>query len=226
MRTKSLLVIAAVVLLMLVVTGACMHRLWPMESAGIWTPAPISGAPLAATRSANILPTLAPVTVTRAARPTTSPSAPPSVTSAPTLSATALPIVEQSPSPEPPAQPVPDRNRVIITEADVLGAVEAGVAAQGGAVLEGVGVEFTDDKMFLSAARLAYGAIEVRNLLLVGRLVASEGRLRLETESIAPRGLVTALIPTFANQALAQYASQWYIEEVETADGRLTLRIR
>ena len=51
-------------------------------------------------------------------------------------------------------------------------------------------------------------------------------RLQLQTESISPGGLITSLIPAFANQALAQYTAQWYVEEVRTLEGRLELRIR
>ena len=87
-------------------------------------------------------------------------------------------------------------------------------------------MQFTGGKLRLTANRLSYGPISVQNLVLVGRLVAQDGRLQLQTESIAPGGLVTALIPSFANQALAQYAAQWYVEEVRTLDGRLELRIR
>jgi len=114
----------------------------------------------------------------------------------------------------------------VITEEDVRLAIASGGVEQGGLMMEGATVRFVPDKMIFSATRLTYGLIEVRNLELVGRLVADGGRLRLETESITPRGLVTALIPTLTNQALAQYTSQWYIEEVRTLEGRLELRIR
>jgi len=120
----------------------------------------------------------------------------------------------------------PSANLVTITEADVLRAVASGAGAQGGLTLESPSVRFLDSKLQLTAARLQYGPVDVRNLVLVGRLVTQDGRLQLETESVSPRGLVTALLPTFANQALAQYASQWYVEEVRTLDGRLELKIR
>lgn len=87
-------------------------------------------------------------------------------------------------------------------------------------------MRFADGLMTLSATSLSYGSINVANLTLSGRLVARDGKLELVAESITPRGLVTALIPVFANQALAQYTAQWYIEEVQTLDGRLELRIR
>lgn len=115
---------------------------------------------------------------------------------------------------------------MVITEADVLRAVASGAGTQGGLVLESPAVRFSDGKMHLTASRLQYGPVDVRNLALVGRLVALDGRLQLEAESISPSGLVTSLIPTFANQALAQYAAQWYVEEVRTLEGRLELRIK
>jgi hypothetical protein len=143
---------------------------------------------------------------------------------APPASPTPAPTPTAPPATELP--PTPDPNLVSITEDDILRSVAAGVVEQGGATLEGLAVDFADDRMTLSATRLVYGMIEVRDLRMVGRLAASEGQLRLETESLIPRGLVTALIPTLMNQALAQYTSQWYIEEVRTLEGRLELRIR
>lgn len=205
----KLLVIVLVSLVVLVaIVGSCARRLAVDEPADIWTPAPVSGAPLLATRPVEILPTVAPATPVRPAQP--SPTQP----------------VRPTPTPAPTGAPSPDPGQVVITEADVLRAVQAGIAAQGGATLEGVSVTFTEGRMIVGASRVTYGVIDVRNLLLVGRLVASSGRLRFEAESIAPGGLVTALIPAVVNQALAQYTSQWYIEEVRTLDGRLEIRIR
>jgi hypothetical protein len=80
--------------------------------------------------------------------------------------------------------------------------------------------------MRITADKLAYGPAQVQNLDLVGRLVAQNGQLQLETESVSPRNLVTALLPTLANQALAQFTAQWYVEEVRTLEGRLEVRIR
>ena len=100
------------------------------------------------------------------------------------------------------------------------------LGAQQGLAIEGLGVKFTEGQMHLTADRLSYGPADVLDLVLVGSLVAQDGRLQLETESISPGGLITSLIPSFANQALAQYAAQWYVEEVRTLEGRLELRIR
>lgn len=217
MKKKKLLIatLAALVLLIAAIT-ACTFVLTTDDPVTIWTPAPVSGAPLVATRSAEILPTLPRPSVTRFPLPTWTPTARPTVTPAPTRQPTLAPILT----------PTADPNQVVITEEDILRAIASGGVEQGGLTLEGAAVEFVPDKMIFSATRLAYGLVEVRNLLLVGRLVVIDGRLSLEAESIAPRGLVTALIPTLANQALAQYTSQWYIEEVRALDGRLELQVR
>lgn len=130
------------------------------------------------------------------------------------------------PAPTPAPSPTPDRHRVVITEQDVKRSVAAGAAAQGGAQVEGLDVRFTDGKMRLTAERLVYGLINLSDLVLVGELVARDGQLRLEFESVQPGGLVGAFIPRVVNQSLAQYASQWYVEEVRTLEGRLELRIR
>jgi hypothetical protein len=114
----------------------------------------------------------------------------------------------------------------VITEEDVRRSVASGAAAQGGAQIEGLGVRFTDGKMRLSAERLVYGPVNLSDLVLVGRLVATNGQLQLETESVRPGGLVGAFIPRLVNQVLAQYTSKYYVEEVRALDGRLELRIR
>ena len=92
--------------------------------------------------------------------------------------------------------------------------------------VEGLDVKFANGKMHLKANRLTYSGFAVNNLDLVGRLVANKGQLQLVTESVIPGGLVGALIPRVANQALAQYASQWYVETVTIHDGSIELRIR
>jgi hypothetical protein len=104
--------------------------------------------------------------------------------------------------------------------------VAAGAAAQGGAQVEGLGVRFTDGKMRLTAERLSYGLVTLRDLVVVGRLVARDGQVQMEAESIQPGGLAGVFIPRVVNQALAQYASQWYVEDVRTLEGQLELRIR
>jgi hypothetical protein len=104
--------------------------------------------------------------------------------------------------------------------------VEAGAAAQGGAQVENLDVQFAGGKMRITADSLRYGVVNVKDLVLVGRLFARNGQLQIAVESVQPGGLVGAFIPSVVNQALAQYASQWYVEDVRTLEGRLELSIR
>ena len=199
-RKIGLLIILLLVLVVVAaIAGSCLRGVTG-DPAAIWTPAPATAGSPDVTPGAAILPTLPP-------QPTRTPAP---------LRATALPA----------AGATRDPKLVIITEADVLNAVAAGIGAQQGLRIDGLGVAFTDGRMRLTADRLSYGPADVLGLVLVGSLVAQDGRLQLQTESIAPGGLITSLIPAFANQALAQYASQWYVEEVRTLEGRLELRIR
>jgi hypothetical protein len=199
-RKMGLLIILLLVLVVVaVIVGSCLRGLTG-DPAAIWTPAPVMAGSPGVTPGAAILPTQPP-------QPTRTP-APPRATALPAAGATR------------------DPKHIIITEADVLNAVAAGIGAQQGLTIEGLGVAFTDGQMRLTADRLRYGPADVLDLVLVGSLVAQDGRLQLETESISPGGLITSLIPAFANQALAQYAAQWYVEEVRTLEGRLELRIQ
>ncbi len=209
-KVTLLILLSGVLLVTLIIAGSCMQRLLAPEPTTIWTPAPVSGAPAFATPRADILTT----------RETILPTA-----AAPKRDPTAIPGQPSvTPLPEPTA--TADPHLVVITEADVVAMVTGGGLAGSGASLEGLTVRFSDGQMTLSATRLGYGGLSVSNLTLVGRLVARNGKLELVTESITPRGLVTAFVPIFANQALTQYTAQWYIEEVRTLDGRLELRIR
>jgi hypothetical protein len=104
--------------------------------------------------------------------------------------------------------------------------VASGAAAQGGVQVDGLDVRFAEGKMRLSARQLTYGMLGVNDLVLIGRLVAQNGQLQMEVESVQPGGLIGAFIPRMVNQTLAQYASQWYVEDVDTLDGRLELKIR
>ena len=199
-RKIGLLIILLLALVAVaVIAGSCLRGL-AGDPAAIWTPAPATAGSPGVTPGAAILPTLPP-------QPTRTP-APPRATTTPAAGATR------------------DPKLIIITEADVLNAVASGVGAQQGLTIDGLGVAFTDGQMRLTADRLNYGPADVLDLVLVGSLVAQDGRLQLETESISPGGLITSLIPSFANQALAQYTAQWYVEEVRTLEGRLELRIR
>lgn len=206
MKTNTITFILGV--LMLLVTAGCT-RPDARRQAEEWTPPPVTGSLVIGTRAPDILPTLPPPT-----RRVQAPAATPT-----RLAPTATPRVE------PTATPTRDPNLVIITEEDVLRAVTSGVTAESGATVENVGVQFTaDGKMILTAGRLGYGFISAENLVLVGRLIAVDGKLQLETESISPRGLVASFIPTVANEALQQYTSRWYVESVQTMEGRIEIR--
>jgi hypothetical protein len=199
-RKIGLLIILLLVLVVVaLIAGSCLRGLTG-DPAAIWIPAPVMAGTAGITPGSAIPPT-------QPAQPTRKPAAP---------RATATPA----------AGATRDPKRIIITEADVLNAVAAGVGTQQGLTIDGLGVAFTDGQMRLTAGRLNYGPADVLDLLLVGSLVAQDGRLQLVTESISPGGLITSLIPSFANQALTQYAAQWYVEEVRTLEGRLELRIR
>jgi hypothetical protein len=129
-------------------------------------------------------------------------------------------------TPQPTATPTPDPHRVVISEEDIKRSVASGAAAQGGLQVEGLDVRFADGKMRLSANRLSYSMLTVNDLVMIGQLVAKDGKLQMEVESVQPGGIVGALLPGMVNQTLAQYTAQWYVEDVRTLDGRLELRIR
>lgn len=207
-----MILLTVLLLLLLVIVGSCVRRLALEVPVAIWTPAPVTAGPILPTERAAILPTRTPVPGQALGLGRT-----PTVLAPPTAAPTAT---VQAPD------PTPDPKRVVITEADVVRAVASGATAQNGLTLENLSVQFADEKMRLAAGRLRYGSVDVQNLVLEGRLAAVDGKLQLETESITPRTLITALIPTFANQALAQYTRQWYVEEVRMMDGWLELRIR
>jgi hypothetical protein len=115
---------------------------------------------------------------------------------------------------------------VIITEDDIAEAIAGGEAAKQGVTAQNLKVDFANGKMRVTADRLGYGLLNLQNLDLTGRLVATNGVLGLVVESMSPRGLAANLVPTVANQALAQLGAQWYVEEVKTLDGRVELRVR
>ena len=100
------------------------------------------------------------------------------------------------------------------------------MGAQQGVTLDNLKVRFADGKTHITADKLGYSFINMQNLDLVGSLAAQNGVLSLAVESISPRGLAANFVPGAVNQALANYASQWYVEEVRTLDGRVELRVR
>jgi hypothetical protein len=148
------------------------------------------------------------------------------ITTGPSVTPRPMRTPTRRPSPTPVPSPTFDPHHVVITEDDVRRSVEAGAAAQGGAQVENLDVQFAGGKMRITADSLRYGVVNVKDLVLVGRLFARNGQLQIAVESVQPGGLVGAFIPSVVNQALAQYASQWYVEDVRTLEGRLELSIR
>lgn len=212
-----------VVLLAIVVLGAgfaagCV----PVPSA-----APGAGQPLAAIPqpTAGLTETVAPTaTALPTLTPTSSPAPTHTATPSPSPRATSTVAATRTPAPTPTA--TVDRHLIVITEDEISKAVASGAGAQQGVNVQNLKVRFADGKIHITADRLGYGLIQVQNLSLVGRLVANNGVLSLQTESISPGGLVANMIPGMVNQALAQYGSQWYVEDVQVLDGQVRLRIR
>ena len=119
-----------------------------------------------------------------------------------------------------------DRRLIIITEADIAAGGRGRRGRAAGVTLDNLKVRFAGGKTHITADKLGYGIIKMQNLDLVGSLAAQNGVLSLAVESISPRGLAANFVPAAVNQALANYASQWYVEEVRTLDGRVELRVR
>jgi hypothetical protein len=195
------------------------------------------------TASPPVTTTIAPTIATEGqALAAPAPTGTPEPTRTPTARATATPAPTRTPRPTntipvpatrvalPTRAPAPtataDQHLIVITEDDIARAVSGGAAAQQGVTLENLKVRFSDGKTRITADKLGYGIIKMQNLDLVGRLAAQNGVLSLAVESISPRGLAANFLPGAVNQALANYASQWYVEDVRTLDGRVELRVR
>jgi hypothetical protein len=207
-------VVIVLVLLLLLISVAVMAGglLRPnVAPAAVWTPAPLPGEATAPGSDA-ILPTIAP----------------PEDTQAPD-------VVEQAPAPvgvptqarrQVPAATAAGPRKVIVTDADMAQSINSGVAGQNGVQAQNLQVHFTGGRVRITADQVSYSMIQVSNLVLVGRLVARNGALDMETESVSPGGLVTAMIPAMVNQGLHQYSSKWYVEDVQTGEGQIELTVR
>ena len=214
MKKWSLAILLLVVVAL--VAGACASR--SRRQGAEWTPAPVTGSLVIGTPAPDLQP-VATAMSTEAPQPTTAIPTAVMPTAAMPPGASTVSVAT--------AAPTRDPNLVIITEADVLRAVTSGAAADQGATLDNVGVKFTaDGKMIMTASRVGYGFVNADNVTMVGRLVAVDGKLEFQPESITPGGIVTSLIPTIANQALQRYTSKWYIEDVRTTEGQIELRVR
>jgi hypothetical protein len=193
--------------------------IWTPEQPGTAQPSPGAILPTAASVWTNVpTPTLTPrapsgVTPTRTV----------SVAPSPTRTMTALPTVPPTPSP----QRAPSGAQiVIITEEDIAALIASNVAAERGLDADNMDVRFSGGRTRITASRASYGVVRINNLVMVGRLVAVNGVLQMQTESISPPGLITALVPTLVNQSLQQYAAEWYVEDVTTHDGYIELVVR
>jgi hypothetical protein len=182
-----------------------------------------TGTPVVLPPTATLSPT-----ETVAPTPTSSFTATPASTSTPlptsTLAVMSAQAAASTPAPTPTA--TVDQHLMFITEADIAQVVASGAVAQQGVTLQNLQVRFADGKTHITADKLGYGFINLQNLDLVGTLTAQNGVLSLAVESIAPRGLAANFVPGAVNQALANFGSQWYVEEARTLDGRVELRIR
>ena len=167
-------------------------------------------------------------TSTSTSTPTASPTAAPAPTFTPRPTSTVAATPTRAATATRAATPTAtvDQHLIIITEEDIAQAVAGGAGAQQGVTLDNLKVRFAGGKTRITADKLGYGIIKMQNLDLVGSLAAQNGVLSLGVESISPRGLAANFVPGAVNQALANYASQWYVEEVRTLDGRVELRVR
>ncbi|MFN8498176.1 MAG: hypothetical protein U0641_09995 [Anaerolineae bacterium] len=170
-------------------------------------------------------PTSAPVALAATLAPTKTATPRPTVTQTPEPSLTPRPTRTPTKAPEVTATTVGPK-KVVITEADVAKFVSEGALAQYGANVRGLNVGFANGKMRLTADNATYGFVSLDNIDLVGRPVARNGVVTLNIESLSPGGFVSSMVPSMANQALAQYTSQWYVEDVKVLDGRVELTVR
>ena len=210
-------------------TPASLAQVEPTSAPATSVPVEPTSTPVTLAPTATLIPTetVAP-TPTISFTDTPAPTSTPLPTSTPrptsTLAVMAAQAAASTPTPTPTA--TVDHHLIIITEADIAQAVAGGAGAQQGVTLDNLKVRFTGGKTHITADKLGYGIIKMQNLDLVGSLAAQNGVLSLAVESISPRGLAANFVPAAVNQALANYASQWYVEEVRTLDGRVELRVR
>jgi hypothetical protein len=202
---------------------ASLAQVEPTSAPATSVPVEPTSTPVALAPTATVIPT-----ETVAPTPTISftDTPAPTNTSLPTSTLVAMSVQAAVSTPAPTPTATVDQHLIIITEEDIAKAVAGGAGAQQGVTLDNLKVRFAGGKTHITADKLGYGIIKMQNLDLVGSLAAQNGVLSLAVESISPRGLAANFVPGAVNQALANYASQWYVEEVRTLDGRVELRIR
>ena len=111
---------------------------------------------------------------------------------------------------------------MVITEADI----EAGARSVSleGATIEGLEVQFDQDRMTLRAEQLSYGGVlNLSDVLVEGTLRAEGGVPVLNATRIEPSSFATNFIPPLINQFLAAAAGDWYVEDVRVEPGQLVL---
>jgi len=115
---------------------------------------------------------------------------------------------------------------MIISEDDIRRVLSDPRRYPEGLAVNGLGVKFTGGKIYITADSVSYGMFNLSNLALVGRLVATNGQLQIEVESVSPIGLAGALIPRLANEAMSQLGGQIYVEDVQIGEGQVNVQFR
>jgi hypothetical protein len=115
---------------------------------------------------------------------------------------------------------------MILTEDDITRALSNPKRYPEGLTVSGLDVKLRGGRVFISADRVDYGMFRLRDLNVVGRLEAVDGQLQIEVEQVSPVGLVGAMIPQLANQAMEQIGSNWYVEQVKVGEGQVDVKFR
>ncbi len=115
---------------------------------------------------------------------------------------------------------------MIISEDDIRRVLSDSRRYPEGLTVSGLDVRFTGGKIYITADSVSYGMFNLSNLALVGRLVASNGRLQIEVENVSPIGLASAMIPRLANEAMSQLGGQIYVEDVQIGEGQVNVQYR
>jgi hypothetical protein len=167
-------------------------------------------------------PTWVPGPVTASTRagalPEVEPTSGPTAEMATVVPAPVIPLATESPTTDP--------HIIVITDSDITSAMAAGAGGDSGLTAENLAVRFNGGKTKITAGRVSYSMLSLDNLALSGQLVARDGALQMDVESVSPQGAVGAMIPGIVNQALKRYTSQWYVEDVQTRTGQVQLRVR
>jgi hypothetical protein len=182
----------------------------PITSSVVITPAQ-------AVEVAAVQPT---ATATRVA-PTATRVVPTATRVAPTATR-AAPTATRAPA-RPTATPTPEWPKTLVITADDI---EQGATSVPGLQISGLDVTFGNNTMTMSFDSLRYSLVSLRNVVIQGRFVVSNGDVDFVADSISPRNLATGAIPGFINQSLDQQLSAWYVEAVTVQPGQLVATVR